>query len=276
MSYVPKAFVSLVIFIIFIGSFATLYTYKLNSHFLFSTTHREPAYNRTIGSSLNALTSRIREELRKYRPNTHSGFRRVKGDVKFIHILTDKFENQDMTTFLWENDSETLTYRILANSPDSFVGTCSVSIAKNSTKTISKGDSSLTCDFIYENDKSLSVQVYTLEPKSNTVFKDILDPNNGIQEGLFYRMFYFSTVTATTLGFGEIVPLTNEARAWVAFESISGLLLMGSLVFWITKRKEERPEEKGTGPNNFQPICPQCRTPEHKGIHSESLETKGE
>jgi hypothetical protein len=45
--------------------------------------------------------------------------------------------------------------------------------------------------------------------------------------GSYARMFYFSAVTITTLGYGDIVPITNMARIIVAVESILGLVLIG-------------------------------------------------
>lgn len=45
--------------------------------------------------------------------------------------------------------------------------------------------------------------------------------------GAFARMFYFSAVTITTLGYGDIVPITNPARILVALESIFGIVLIG-------------------------------------------------
>lgn len=45
--------------------------------------------------------------------------------------------------------------------------------------------------------------------------------------GAYARMFYFSAVTITTLGYGDIVPITNLARIIVAAESILGIVLIG-------------------------------------------------
>lgn len=72
-------------------------------------------------------------------------------------------------------------------------------------------------------------------------FKDLAfaDTRN-IEEGRLWRMMYFSSVTASTLGYGDIVPIGPLARLFVAIESIFGLILMGSLVWWVTEalRKE--------------------------------------
>jgi Ion channel len=45
--------------------------------------------------------------------------------------------------------------------------------------------------------------------------------------GSYARMFYFSAVTITTLGYGDIVPITNTARLLVATEAIAGVVLVG-------------------------------------------------
>jgi hypothetical protein len=45
--------------------------------------------------------------------------------------------------------------------------------------------------------------------------------------GQFWRMVYFSATTITTLGFGDIVPLTTTARMVVSLESVLGIVLMG-------------------------------------------------
>lgn len=44
---------------------------------------------------------------------------------------------------------------------------------------------------------------------------------------VFIRMMYFSTSTITTLGYGDIVPITNLARIFVSIESILGVLFIG-------------------------------------------------
>lgn len=43
----------------------------------------------------------------------------------------------------------------------------------------------------------------------------------------FFRMLYLSAVTVTTVGYGDIVPLTDLARTAVAAEAIVGIVLIG-------------------------------------------------
>lgn len=46
----------------------------------------------------------------------------------------------------------------------------------------------------------------------------------------FPRMLYLSMVTITTLGYGDIVPLTNTARILIGVESTLGIIIMGWFV----------------------------------------------
>ena len=58
--------------------------------------------------------------------------------------------------------------------------------------------------------------------------------------GSFPRMFYFSAVTITTLGYGDIVPITSAARWLVASESILGILLAGLFVNSLLRERKPR------------------------------------
>lgn len=46
-------------------------------------------------------------------------------------------------------------------------------------------------------------------------------------------MLYYSTVTFTTLGFGDITPKTAEAARWVMAEVITGYVMLGGLISFI-------------------------------------------
>lgn len=53
-----------------------------------------------------------------------------------------------------------------------------------------------------------------------------------------FRLLYFSVVTTTTLGYGDIVPLTPSARFWVAIQSILGVVLVGGFLHSLLSRRE--------------------------------------
>lgn len=58
--------------------------------------------------------------------------------------------------------------------------------------------------------------------------------------GSFPRMFYFSAVTITTLGYGDIVPITNRARITVAVESILGIVFVGLFINSLFRERTTR------------------------------------
>lgn len=49
-------------------------------------------------------------------------------------------------------------------------------------------------------------------------------------KGGFWRFLYFSAVTITTLGLGDIIPVTTSARFLVAVEAVLGIVLAGFFV----------------------------------------------
>lgn len=62
-------------------------------------------------------------------------------------------------------------------------------------------------------------------------FRQLRDEDEGRSTGrtmdTFVRTLYLSAVTITTVGYGDIVPLTDLARAAVATEAITGIILIG-------------------------------------------------
>jgi len=46
----------------------------------------------------------------------------------------------------------------------------------------------------------------------------------------FWTMLYYSVVTFTTLGFGDITPLYQTAAWWVMAEVITGYVMLGGLI----------------------------------------------
>lgn len=53
------------------------------------------------------------------------------------------------------------------------------------------------------------------------------------------RMVYFSVVTNTTLGYGDIVPISNRARIIVGSQSIIGLVLMGLFLNAVANSRKD-------------------------------------
>ena len=53
-------------------------------------------------------------------------------------------------------------------------------------------------------------------------------PSNASDSG--FRSLYLSAMTITTVGYGDIVPVTDAARVWVAVEAIYGIVFAGLFV----------------------------------------------
>lgn len=55
-------------------------------------------------------------------------------------------------------------------------------------------------------------------------------------KGNFNRMFYLSAITIATVGFGDIVPVSNRARLSVALEAILGIIMIGLFLNSLSNR----------------------------------------
>ncbi len=56
----------------------------------------------------------------------------------------------------------------------------------------------------------------------------------------YNTMLYYSVVTFTTLGFGDVVPKTPEAAHWVMFEVILGYIMLGMLISVLANKVARR------------------------------------
>jgi hypothetical protein len=59
-------------------------------------------------------------------------------------------------------------------------------------------------------------------------------------DGSFFTAFYYSVVTFTTLGYGEITPITSVGRAMVIIEVLIGYVTLGSFVFLLGHKTHAR------------------------------------
>ena len=63
------------------------------------------------------------------------------------------------------------------------------------------------------------------------LFQDHLLINNAeVREVTWFTYFYYSIVTFTTLGFGDVVPKTTFGEVLVTLDGCSGYLMLGGLV----------------------------------------------
>jgi ion channel len=72
--------------------------------------------------------------------------------------------------------------------------------------------------FIYALVESFTAGSFTFE------HVDATDPH------AFFRLLYFSFTTLTTVGYGDITPVTDQARSFVMIEEFAGVFFVGILI----------------------------------------------
>jgi hypothetical protein len=73
--------------------------------------------------------------------------------------------------------------------------------------------------------------IETVQPGSFAGLEVIISPDKkGVLEDQFSHFIYYSYVTMSTLGYGEIVPVTRPARSLAALEAIMGQLYLATLI----------------------------------------------
>ena len=60
-----------------------------------------------------------------------------------------------------------------------------------------------------------------------TRFYNAAEGDPSYASGLWLRMLYFSSTTITTLGLGDVTPISSTARSLVGFESLAGIVVIG-------------------------------------------------
>ena len=84
----------------------------------------------------------------------------------------------------------------------------------------------------------LSLISFWIPNSLNKKLNEYLKGERGIpiSKGNWFRMFYLSTVTITTLGYGDIVPISWWGRFCITIESIFGLITLGLFLYFVTKK----------------------------------------
>jgi hypothetical protein len=78
-----------------------------------------------------------------------------------------------------------------------------------------------------------TIEAVELEPAALAEIENYKQASSGVPSGIphsFARMLYFSAVTITTVGYGDIVPITDRARTLCAAEATLGTVLLGLFV----------------------------------------------
>lgn len=92
----------------------------------------------------------------------------------------------------------------------------------------------------------MSLEIVTRLTTGSPAYLMVLTPDVPIQ---WQQMIYFSFITLTTAGYGDILPVTSVARMFAIFEAVIGVLylaiLMARLVSLYSERGVEDPQNAG-------------------------------
>lgn len=93
-----------------------------------------------------------------------------------------------------------------------------------------------------------------LTKEQATTIDDYIGEYNGISVNIgrsYSRMLYLSSVVITTLGLGDIVPLSDTARFLVGAEALTGIVLIGAFLNTIAlKRSPQSPGDRQGCPSS--------------------------
>jgi hypothetical protein len=85
-----------------------------------------------------------------------------------------------------------------------------------------------------------SVELTREEEEKLSQFFEGLKGNATAVSGAYGRMLYFSSMVITTVGFGDIVPITTLARSLVAIEAVLGISFAGLFLNAVAYRAARR------------------------------------
>lgn len=126
---------------------------------------------------------------------------------------------------------------------DLSLGTVCKPLSFDSDRLIIFNDESIGFDTIFVPRNEACYSPALAIPKElNERLKDFWRASRGFPtktSGNFGRMLYFSVVTITTTGYGDIYPISNTARVLVAFESISGVFFAGMFLYAIVQKNKK-------------------------------------
>lgn len=269
-----KPFVYGLIYLLLIPIFALVYSSLSDESFFHSTSKYEYSYKNVKSEFIlkelgkNITINHLKNfSYQEYQHNPDPIYAPDKFNPKYIHLNSLKYENERFFfRIFWLGFVKATNEDIISNknqfSTSSFFTPGCFDVSFSSKYSFVKHKEKKITIFkevFFENTKNNSDSIFYRKSIKNVFYsKDFNVPvlifdeslNNKliefakISEGFptsfydnFWQMFYFSSVTVTTLGYGDIVPMTNFARILVSIESILGIILVGLFLNALSKRK---------------------------------------
>ncbi len=233
------------LYLICIPLFACIYHFFLTYDFYQSALERESDY---LNNPQRLLKTSIKDKIsNNFIHNYHvsdTSIRRFKFNINDI-IISDISTKADVLSFQLlivgnqqnrpdynigiplEIISESVIYaenKIIRN-----VGNFNYDDGIDSTK-IDIAHLLFNANYIFEFSSCILTLVFLSDAKIENQIRDYTQATKGFSSNIYnnyLRMFYLSAITITTVGFGDIVPITTRARIVIAIEAILGIVLIG-------------------------------------------------
>ncbi|MDO4535635.1 MAG: potassium channel family protein [Clostridium perfringens] len=246
----------IIFYILVVIFFAFLYTYFSND-FYYSLSSKEILFDKEHFYVEKYLENTLKNNFKNYYNSNYLVLFNGRGNKDFIFNIDDlkvvetRIENgsleSDISIILKNNRDDleykaTITLKILdgliIEYENNIYKECEINI-KNNSKALNGVELSKIFRVKYL-DGFLGTGII-LDTDLNERIKEYIRNNDGNpslnKKSFFYylkynfpRMLYLSMVTITTLGFGDIVPLTTTTRMLIGIESTIGVIILGWFV----------------------------------------------
>jgi hypothetical protein len=92
----------------------------------------------------------------------------------------------------------------------------------------------------------LGLQWFALYSATDAFFPGMISHNNATVTDRSSELLYFSLITLSTVGYGDVVPIGGEVRMLAALEGITGVLYVAITVALLVSSYRPRDKEGGT------------------------------
>lgn len=245
--FLRNPFYLLFVYLLLIFGFASLYNSHFSDKFYHSTLKYETAFGDKKREVLNGIQSALMTNFSSAK-NSYSETITTDGKMPiYLHIDKLNLENlnvkDDEITFdahFFYSDIHHFgpgkgiptSYKYLFKlnaQPKTVKGYISGSTREINAET--DPDNPIPAKYLIPNIQGLAMPSIVFDRVQLEKLKEIVDYNNGIiKTNSFWRMLYFSAVTISTIGYGDIVPVDDTLRLVISFEAIIGIIFIGLFI----------------------------------------------
>lgn len=237
------------VYLLLIPLFATLYCLLPNNSFYHSTVQYEYSMSSETHNVRQALNNRIEENIKQSYSRTLLSMRgwSLNPTFVYVHSLTSR---DDVISFRLSfvlkktSSQQDLYFDPLVSFPSATRFTIKdadntepidfkfVTIEDFGNYTVGSSSQEIIDALFPSNDPDLAgnIRYLRVSPQLSLQMQSMSRGLQGFPSGFsgnFVRMFYLSASTITTLGYGDITPITTTSRILVSMEAIIGIVMLG-------------------------------------------------